>query len=55
MCPNRQMLDPEKCSHCPPSTLMKEFEIIIDFYFDTLRQKKLEERCQSTDDDERRI
>lgn len=44
MCPNRQLSDQELCNRCPPLEMMKEFNYIIDYYFDTLKQKKYGEQ-----------
>lgn len=46
VCPYRQNNDLSHCHKCPPQQLMKELNVIIDFYFDNLKQAKNEQRLE---------
>ena len=49
MCPNRQLSDPYQCAKCPPLEMMKEFNYIIDFYFDKLKEKNMGKRKEQNE------
>lgn len=44
MCPHRHESEAEACAHCPPLKLMQEFNYIIDFYFDFLKQYQRDQK-----------